>query len=547
MLATIVIGALCTPATAQPLEQSLDDIGRALPAEMPTEMPAEPRIVVPPVGPPDPAPIIEDAPQTFVLTAVTIRGSTVFTLQDFAPLYEPYLTRPVAVADLVALAASITEKYRSAGYFLSRATIPAQSVRSGLLVIDIVEGYISEVRIEGPDFAGIRERTAPVVGRRPLRLADLDRALSLISDMNGVSVSATRIEPEPADLSVHRLVLTVALDRTQASLYVDNRGAEAVGKLQAYGRAAFNSVFDDGDQLAVGLFTTPRSVQDLIYGEAAYSTIVNPYGTTLTASGGLTTSHAGANLFGLQTEGNIARASFLVSHPFIRSRTLSLWGNVGFEARNLRGEQLGITTYDERLRIASAALSIRHNAANGNTVFYAEVSGGLSGSENQALLSRADARTDFVKTELQLSRYQTVGQTFGVYVALSAQLSGQSLPASEEFSVGGAQFGRAYDYWALSGDNGLSAQIELRHGKDPGLPLLRFYQLYGFYDVGWVSNRNMSLQFREWSLASAGLGVRLTLPRSFYLTYESAWPLSDPPYAPLGYSWRNSFSLSVSF
>jgi hemolysin activation/secretion protein len=548
LLTALHAGWFSLPAYAQ----ALDDIGRRLPSETPAETtgvlpPVAPRVIVPPVGPPDPAPIVGEGPQPFVLTAVTIRGSTVFTPEDFAPLYQSYLIRSVSVSELVAIAEAITEKYRTAGYFLSRAIIPAQSVESGLLLVDIAEAYIAEVRIEGADLPVIRERAEAIVGRRPLRLAELDGALSLIGDINGLTVTATRIEPDPADMSVHRLVLSVDFDSVQASLYVDNRGAEAVGRLQAYARATFNSAFSDGDQFALGFFTTPRTFAALIYGEAAYAAPINPLGTTVTVSGGLTSSDAGANLFGLQTQGNIARLSFLVSHPFLRSRRFSLWGNLGFDARNLRGEQLGVTTYDERLRIANASLTLRHSEGTSTSTLYAELSAGLAGAEPDELLSRTDARTDFVKAELQLSHYENIGETFGLYAAASAQLSGHPLPASEEFSVGGAQFGRAYDYWAISGDDGVSGQIELRHGKDPGLPYLRFYQLYGFYDVGWVWNRNSPSQVRDWSLASAGLGIRLTLPRSVYLTYESAWPLSETPYAPLGDSWRHSFSLSITF
>jgi hemolysin activation/secretion protein len=538
----LILGVSPFPASAQ----VLDDIGQRLPAEMP----AQTDEVMAPLAPSESPPVAEQGAQTFVLTAVTIRGSTVFRPEDLAPLYESYLARSVGISDLAALADAITQKYRSSGYFLSRAVIPAQSAASGFLVIDIVEGYVAEIRLEGADVRGVRERAEFLVGKRPLRLAELDRTLSLIADMSGVSLTATRIEPDPSDMSVHRLFLSVELDSVQASLYLDNRGTDAVDRLQAYGRVNLNSVLVDGDQLGVGLFTTPRLLEGLIYGEAAYALILNRHGTAVTASGGLTTSDVGANLFGLPTESSIERASLLISHPLVRGRNFSLWANIGLEARNLRGEQSGIMVYNDRLRTLSASLALRHNGGNGTTTLYAEASGGLEGlgasHPDDALLSRSDARPDFLKAELQLSRYQNIGSTFGIYVAASGQLSADPLPASEEFAVGGAQFGRAYDYWAISGDHGVSAQAELRHGKNPGWPLLRFYQLYGFYDVGWAWNRNMA-PFREWSLQSAGVGFRLTLPRSVYLTYEAAWPLSQTPYTPIGYSWRNYFSLSVNF
>lgn len=529
------------------LAAALDDIGRRLPPETPREPAAPPTLRVLPEAIPL---AVANAPQSFVLTAVTIRGATVFRPQDFAALYEPYLTRTIGVPDVVKLAESITEKYRQAGYFLSRAVIPAQAAESGILLVDVIEGYIGEVRLEGADVRAVRERADALVGRRPLRLADLERTLSLIGDMNGIVVKQSRIEPDLADMSRHRLVLTLERDSVQGSLYVDNRGTQAAGRLQTYARTDFNSVLSDGDRFSVGLFTTPTSFEKLIYGEVSYTTVLSS-GTTLTTSGGLTKSDASANLFGLQTEGEVQRVSLLLSHPFVRSRNFSLWGNLGLDARDLRGEQFGVTTYDERLRILTGSINLRQNAWNGTSTLYAEVSHGLSGlgasDPGATLLSRPDARTDFLKAELQLSRYQNIGTMFGLYVAANAQVSADALPASEEFALGGAQFGRAYDYWAVSGDHGVSTQVEFRHGKDPGFSLLKFYQLYGYYDIGWVWNRNAAPQFREVSLASAGVGLRLTLPGSLYLTYESAWPMSQTPYAPLDYSWRNYFSISASF
>jgi hemolysin activation/secretion protein len=288
-----------------------------------------------------------------------------------------------------------------------------------------------------------------------------------------------------------------------------------------------------------------------MYGEAGYAMILNRTGTSLTVSGGLTTSGATAGLFGLQTEGEIARGSLLLSHPFVRGRGFSLWGNLGFEARNLHGEQFGITTYDERLRILSGSLNLRHNAWGGTSAIYAEASRGLGslgasvGGDTRP--SRIDARSDFLKAELQVSRYQDIGETFGLYVAASGQISGDPLPASEEFAIGGAQFGRAYDYWAISGDHGMGGLVELRHGKDPGLPFLKFYQVYAYYDKGWVWNQNVAPQFREASVASTGLGIRLTLPGSFYVTFESSLPVSQSRYAQTNNAWRNFFSISTSF
>jgi len=126
---------------------ALDDIGRRLPAERASERTTP----LPRLSPP--AQTAEER-QPFILTGVTLRGATVFKPQDLAPLYERYLTRFVEVSDIAKIAEAITEKYRSAGYFLSRAIVPAQETVSGLLVVEVIEGYIGDVRLEGSDMEG---------------------------------------------------------------------------------------------------------------------------------------------------------------------------------------------------------------------------------------------------------------------------------------------------------------------------------------------------------------------------------------------------------
>jgi hemolysin activation/secretion protein len=162
-------------------------------------------------------------------------------------------------------------------------------------------------------------------------------------------------------------------------------------------------------------------------------------------------------------------------------------------------------------------------------------------------LSRIDAHSDFVKGALQLSRYQNIGQTFGLYVAASGQVAADPVSVSEEYAVGGAQFGRAYDYAQISGDHGVSGSVEFRYGRYAKSSILKFYQLYGFYDAGWVWNMNVTSRFREASVTSAGMGVRLTLQNSLYLTYEAAWPLSQTQFAHTDTGMRNFVSLSANF
>ena len=85
----------------------------------------------------------------FILVGVVIEGSTVYQDIDFLPLYEQFLKQEITLADMYKVADAITVKYRNDGYILSRAIVPPQRIRGGIVRLTIVEGFIDQVVIEG--------------------------------------------------------------------------------------------------------------------------------------------------------------------------------------------------------------------------------------------------------------------------------------------------------------------------------------------------------------------------------------------------------------
>ncbi len=97
------------------------------------------------------------AGQCFQLNAVSIEGATVYKPGALAPTYAAYLTQDVDIADLVKIAANVTDRYKADGYFLSRAAVPVQTPGQRVGRIRVYEGYIGEVVISG-DGADPRRR-----------------------------------------------------------------------------------------------------------------------------------------------------------------------------------------------------------------------------------------------------------------------------------------------------------------------------------------------------------------------------------------------------
>ncbi len=92
----------------------------------------------------------------FFIYKIEFEGYSIYRNTLFKKLEKYYRRRTISLFTLYKLADKITAKYRNDGYILSRAYVPAQSIRNGVAKIKIVEGYIDKINLEG-DFKNKRK------------------------------------------------------------------------------------------------------------------------------------------------------------------------------------------------------------------------------------------------------------------------------------------------------------------------------------------------------------------------------------------------------
>ncbi|HVY32929.1 MAG TPA: POTRA domain-containing protein, partial [Caulobacteraceae bacterium] len=95
------------------------------------------------------APPEQAAQSKFILTGVIIDGNTVYKPASLEPLYRALIGKEVSLLDIYKLRDALTAKYRADGYVLSQAIIPPQTIQGGVVHLQVVEGYISGVSLEG--------------------------------------------------------------------------------------------------------------------------------------------------------------------------------------------------------------------------------------------------------------------------------------------------------------------------------------------------------------------------------------------------------------
>jgi hemolysin activation/secretion protein len=509
--------------------------------------PAQSRLRMPQFARPQAA---GDTRPQFELRAVTLAGATAMPREALVRTYQPYLGKKVSQADLAAIAGAISDLYRTAGFHLSRAIVPAQDIVDGRVRIQVIEGSITEVALKGDDAArfGVRPMLGPVLAEHPSRLATLGRQLLLINTRPGVRIADTTIEEIGGPTGCFRLVVEVKTWHIYTSFGVDNLGSASVGPWQTYAAAAFNSYLLPGDTLAVNLSTTPGDPRELAFGRLSYDVPVGTDGLRIGASALYSDVRPGDDrrLFNDST----TTESFEVRGSIVPLQSQRSWLvlTAAFDFSNVRESDVFGPIYDDHIRTISLTSDYRlQDNFGGNNYFTMTYRQGLdifdASRLGDDLLSHDGASANFSVLDFWFTRYQTLSDAWSVKLAAAGQMASGPLFLSQQFYLGGWAFGRGYGSAEISGDNGIAGSFELRFDQKLNHRYWSGYQLYSFVDAGAAWNDGFGLD-DGLALTSAGAGVRFFLWDDLQADIGVAFPLSYRAPDNLTRSARLLFSLS---
>lgn len=520
--------------------------GSVSPGRIPSQipLPQSPQLALPEIVVPPPSQNVPKgaAGATFTLNDVIVSGGTVYPSSVFKDLYAGSLGKQVSVADLYAWAERITERYRKDGYLLSRAVVPAQHIRGGVIRLQVIEGFLGEVKIQGATTPRLREYADQLTQSRPLNSADLERYLLFANDLPGYSVRAV-LSPSTTVPGASDLTLVSTHKLVDAQVAVDNQGTAYIGPWEGTVVASLNDVLGHGERLTARMSTTPSIRELQLFGVTA-TVPLDAHGLSLIVDASRTRARPGYTLstFNPHTQGDAVTVS--LQKVLIRSRaqTLSVSAGLNYEdsisVLQPPGADLAPSSNDKLWVLRFGGSYSLTDSYGGRNDLSVQLSHGLrmanASRPERANISKKFGRTDFTKLTATASRLQAITGPYAVLAAVTGQVTpGQSLLSAEQFGVGGAAFGRGYDPSELTGDNGVAAKVEFQ--ATYGLPYYRLQtaQLFSFYDAGYVRSRypfslNSGSQSHA-TLASLGGGVRLALRGGYLTTFEIAKPLTRPP------------------
>ena len=447
------------------------------------------------------------------------------------------------VAELIELV------YREDGYLLAEVAMHA-SADAGTVHWQVMEGQLDAVRISGVTDADaartIEAYLVPLTRSAVLTRQSLERAMMLAGDLAGIALNY-RLAP-----SVSGPGTTLWVEASQATRR-SSVNLDWIPMRPGYTRRLSYlderySVFQTGDLLRLQAMAT-REAQggSALLGNMFYRKPLGSDGDYVEAILGNGRSSRGLSNTPERLELRGANAIVAWGRPLARSLHHHRYLIGALEHTEARMRQ-GV---NEPRSAATVARLYWVEGRNETTGRLAQINWVASvGRRPDSRAGQADDGAKHfahMRAGLGMAGPWSAGETALTYRFESAlQWTPDALPMVEKFALGHYPFLRGYAPAEVAGDRGIAATLEVaRHGSvREGISAIK---PFAFVAAGRVSSvaTGVAPAFNAWTLASAGIGVRLPIDRLNLETWIASplrkGPLSDRGaaafYLSLGTQW----------
>lgn len=536
------------PSTFAFAQSTIDPTGRSSeppgPLKKEFQQPAPPPSPVLPIVPLPPETGTPTQPGTVrvFVSDIQVIGNTVFSHAEIAEVTAPYKNRTLLTEDLERLRLALTLLYVNKGYLTSGAIIPDQDVTSGVITVQVIEGTLSRIDIEGNRWFSssyLRDRLS-LGSRTPVTLSPLQEQLQLLQQDR--RIERVNAELRPGDRRGDSVLNVRVADRNpfHASMDVSNYQTPLVGEIRGIGTLTHDNLTGHGDPLSVSYGHSTGAFPIVT---ASYALPFNRYGTTFSPyyrrynfkliepPFGPLNINTNTEIIGMSLRHSVYKTvtdelafSIIGEHLFTQS---FLFGSIPFDS--FPGFQNGAATVsalrflqDWTHRTLDTVLAVRSRFSVGINVLGATINPNPDTPDGQffSWLGQAQAIKQYGENLLGM---QLLGR-------MDLQLTNSPLFPLEQVALGGRYTVRGYREVTIIRDNSFIASVESR------FPLVRWangepmVQLAPFIDVahGWNLGENRPAptapitNFPD-TLASAGIGLRWNILPNDRANFEIYW------------------------
>ncbi|MDQ3139791.1 MAG: hypothetical protein M3Q15_03610 [Pseudomonadota bacterium] len=452
----------------------------------------------------------------FQVRAFVVEGATAFSAAQVDAFFTPLTGRTIGLEAVRDATAKLENLYRENGYFLSRVFVPPQQIENETLKIRVIEGYIGDLYVEGMDErsrAAVRRLLAPLLARKPIDLASVERRLLTLNDLPGIS--GTSVLRQGAETGASDLVVSLVQPRNFYQLSVNNSGSKILGPWGYGANANLNRPFNLPGVLNLGISAGGRKLEAVRTAIARYSVALGSQGLIGSLGAIVARAKPAGSLRPLDIQNDLLSVSARGRYPIMRGRTQSLFAETGLSVNRSKTDIFGQELVDDRTTVGDVGLIYQQSGwldgATTASVNYFQALPILGAMEESAPLpSVLDFDADFSRITVAIQRSQALPDNFSALLSAQGQYTDSKLLSGELISFGGPAIGRGYDPSAITGDRGLGALAELRYDAPLSKSGFNNAQFYTFFDgAHTISLATPMVERSTDRIRSLGAGVRL--------------------------------------
>ena len=493
---------------------------------LPAPLPPPEQLLQPPTEPmpePDLPSGLPGTADTIVVERFDVIGSTVFSPEQLAEATAPYTNQPITFAEILEARTAVTNLYLDSGYITSGAIFPPQRLEEGVAIIQIIEGSVEAIEINGTQ----RLNPAYVSSRLGLAVAPPLNRNQLLESLQLLQLNPL-IERISADLQAgttpgtNRLVVEVTeADSFWLTAALDNNSAPSVGSVQRQIGLTEANLLGLGDALTLQYTNTDGS-NEL---DASYTLPLSPRNATLSLSASLSGSRVITPEFEiLQISSNYSQFALSFQQPLVQTPTQDLALGVALSYSTSQ-TRLGFDNIgpfplspgaDSQGRTTVTSLSFFQTWTERSTeqVLSARSQFNLGLGLLGATVNEVGPDSQFFSWQGQAQWVRLLAPDTLLLLRGSTQIASDVLLSQEQFGLGGQLTVRGYRQDVLLTDSGLQGTAEVR------LPVLRVPEVAGllqvtpFLDAGYGWNVR-GLNPNPNALIGLGIGLLWQQPNVF--------------------------------
>ncbi len=489
----------------------------------------------------------------FRLKNIVLSGNTRVKNNELKPYIKDFTDKEITINELTKLTNTITNIYRVKGYITSLAYIPNQEINDGILNINVIEGKVGNINIQGNKWTRSSYIKNKLLKKNRLKedsVLNVSTLKKSLRDINEKSYLKGQVSLQKGEKQKTTDIIINISESIPLELSADwnNTGRKLVGIQKANVNLRNNNLTGFGDSLAGGV-----SFAKGTFGvNSNYSIPIGPFGTSVNAGYYFSNVNLGGEYkrYNINGKSHIFRTG--LRQPIYKGDTLEVSTDMNFDFLHSDmtiQKETSLHKYD--LRVLRFGLNTTKEGYTGRWINRSEISTGLPVFGGTSAGGHGIGSSKFVKLDSHLIRVQALPHNFRGIFKLSGQYSPNALLAPEQIQIGGMHTVRGYSESLVLGDVGYNVSLELL-APIPYLPDRKWLRLKnkvylaGFYDQGLVHqiHKGRSINSSEF-LQGAGVGLRCYLSKLLSANIDFGFPIGRKKF-PEQDSFKVHFGLSSS-